>query len=62
MLLANGLLYNYNGNDWNRTVSQRFHTNLFWNYQDWYAPGYNEFTEIDTLIDFSYPPSVLKMI
>ena len=24
--------------------------------QDWYAPGYNEFTEIDTLIDFSYQP------
>ena len=53
-------LYNYNGNDWNRTVSQRFDTNLFWNYQDWYAPGYNEFTEIDTLIDFSYQLSSIE--
>ena len=38
MLQINGLLYNYNGTKWNRTVSPRFDTNLYWNYADWYAP------------------------
>ena len=47
-------LYNYNGIKWNRTVSQRFDTNLYWSYTDWYAPGYSEFTEINGLIDYSY--------
>ena len=47
-------LYNYNGTKWNRTISQRFDTNLYWDYQDWYDIGYNEFTEINSLIDFSY--------
>jgi hypothetical protein len=47
-------LYNYNGTKWNRTVSQRFDTNLYWNYANWYASGYNEFTEIKSLIDYSY--------
>ena len=53
-------LYNFNGTKWNRTVSQRFDTNLYWNYADWYAPGYSEFTEIDSLIDFSYQLSALE--
>ena len=53
-------LYNYNGTKLNRTVSQRFDTNLYWDYTDWYATGYNEFTEIDSLIDFSYQLSALE--
>ena len=53
-------LYNYNGTKWNRTVSQRFDTNLYWNYADWYAPGYSSFTEINTLIDFSYQLSAIE--
>ncbi len=53
-------LYNYTGTRWNRTVSQRFDTNLYWNYADWYAAGYSEFTEIDSLIDFSYQLSALE--
>ena len=53
-------LYNYNGTKWNRTVSQRFDTNLYWNYADWYAPGYSAFTEINSLIDFSYQLSIRK--
>ena len=53
-------LYNYNGTTWNRTVSQRFDTNLYWSYSDWYATGYNEFTEIDSLIDFSYQLTAIE--
>ena len=47
-------LYNYNGSKWNRTVAQRFDTNLFWEYKDWYEDGFNAFTEIKDLIDYSY--------
>ena len=47
-------LYNYNGKQFDRYVSQRFDVNLYWEYKDWYAPGYSQFTEISNLIDFSY--------
>ena len=39
---------------WNRKESQAFDTSLYWNYQDWYATGYNEFTEIDHVIERPY--------
>ena len=46
--------YNYNGTKFERTVSQRYDTSLQWEYKDWYADGYSQFTEVDYLIDFSY--------
>ena len=53
-------LYNWTNNKWNRTIAQRFDTNLYWEYADWYAEGFNAFTEIDDLIDFSYQLSGLQ--
>tara|TARA_R110000851_G_scaffold76814_3_gene169042 strand:+ start:16317 stop:31109 length:14793 start_codon:yes stop_codon:yes gene_type:complete len=39
---------------WNRSVSQRYDTNLYWSYVNWYAPGYNMFTQVTNLIEASY--------
>ena len=39
---------------WNRIQSQSFNVSLYWEYIDWYATGYNETTDIDYLIDYSY--------
>ena len=39
---------------WNRIESQAYDVRLFWNYVDWYADGYNEFTDIDYLIEQAY--------
>ena len=44
---------------WNRLQSQAFNTTLYWDYIDWYAKGYNESTDIDYLIDFSYELTAL---
>ena len=44
---------------WNRLQSQAFNTTLYWDYIDWYAEGYNESTDIDYLIDFSYELTTL---
>jgi hypothetical protein len=39
---------------WNRIQSQGWNVNLYWNYIDWYATGYNATSNIDYLIDNSY--------
>ena len=40
--------------EWSRIESQAYDVNLYWHYTDWYDTGYNQFTEIDYLIDNSY--------
>lgn len=40
--------------NWIRTESQAYDVSLYWDYTDWYAPGYSEFTNIDFLVDQSY--------
>ena len=40
--------------DWDRINSQSFDVTKYWYYCDWYDTGYNEFTEIDHVIDQSY--------
>ena len=45
---------NINNTLWVRRLSQVFDVSLFWNYIDWYDTGYNEFTDINYLIDSSY--------
>ena len=47
-------VYNLLNGKWNRTISQRYDVNLYWNYANWYATDYNEFTKINYLIDSSY--------
>ena len=39
---------------WQRVASQSYDVSLFWNYIDWYATGYNEFTEVNFVIDGAY--------
>ena len=39
---------------WDRKRVQSYNTTLYWDYADWYADGYNQFTTIDYSVDFSY--------
>ena len=47
-------VYGYNGADWNRTLTQSVNVQLYWEYADWYATGYNQFTAIDYSVLQSY--------
>ena len=33
---------------------------LYWDYKDWYASGYNQFTKIDHIVDNTYELAVLE--
>ena len=39
---------------WTRKRVQSYNTSLFWDYKDWYAEGFNQFTTIDHSVEFSY--------
>ena len=39
---------------WNRKSVQDYDVTNYWNYTDWYASGYNEFVEINHVINQSY--------
>jgi hypothetical protein len=49
-------IYAWNSKDnvWDRARSQSYDVTKFWNYADWYAPGYSQFTKIDHLVDNTY--------
>ena len=47
-------VYEYNGTDWNKTLTQSINVQLYWEYADWYATGYNQFTAIDFSVLQSY--------
>ena len=51
-------IYEFNYNEitpsWNRVRVQSYDTTLYWDYTDWYATGYNQFTRIDHAVDYSY--------
>jgi hypothetical protein len=49
-------LYNFNDitNEWFRIDNQDYDTNLYWQYKDWYADGFDNLTPIDYLITASY--------
>ena len=49
-------IYTFNNTtlDWERTDNQNFDTTKYWDYIDWYAPGYNESTVIHQVIEGSY--------
>ena len=34
-------IYNYNGNEYVRTLTQSYDVRAYWEYRDWYAVGYN---------------------
>lgn len=45
---------NTSNKTWFRSRVQIFNTARYWDYIDWYAPGYNQFTKINYDVDFSY--------
>jgi len=49
-------IYAWNSKDktWDRSRSQSYDVTKFWNYTDWYATGYTQFTKIDHLVDNTY--------
>jgi hypothetical protein len=48
-------IYQYTENNtWNRFRTQIFDATVYWRPKDWYANGYNQFTKIDHIVDFSY--------
>jgi len=55
-------IYEWNANkfNWTRTKNQAYDVTKFWNYIDWYANGYNQFTKIDHLVSGTYQIAVLE--
>lgn len=47
-------IYRYYNFSWNRDRTQIFDTTKYWKSVDWYASGYNQFTKIDHVVDFTY--------
>lgn len=53
-------MWNPSSREWNRTAVQAFDVTAFWNYLDWYAVGYNEFTTVDFRIEQTYELSLIN--
>ena len=47
-------LYSWNGTAWYRRKLQSYNVSLYWDYVDWYATGFNQFTNINDTIVGSY--------
>ena len=49
-------LYSWNNttNNWFRTSLQDYDVSLYWNYIDWYATDYNQFTTVNYEVDGTY--------
>ena len=47
-------VYQWDGTEYLRTLTQSYDINLYWQYVDWYAPTYNKFTFVNHTIDSSY--------
>ena len=45
---------------WERTRGQSFDVNRYWNYTDWYANGYTQFTKIDHVVNNTYELTLLE--
>ena len=53
------ILYSWNGSEWYKRKIQSFNVSVYWNYVDWYAKGYNQFTNINNTILSPYQlPSI----
>ena len=46
--------------EWSRSETQKYDVSKFWEYIDWYADGYGEFTNIKDKIDATYELSSLE--
>jgi hypothetical protein len=47
-------IYERDNGEWNRILTQDFDVTLYWEYADWYADGYNEFSPITYYVNESY--------
>ena len=47
-------LYSWSGTAWYRRKLQSYNVDVYWDYVDWYAPGYNQFSNINDTIKGSY--------
>jgi hypothetical protein len=47
-------VFSWDGTEWLRTLTQAYDVNAYWQYIDWYATGYNNFTPINYTISSSY--------
>ena len=54
------MIINESENIWFRRSIQDYDVTQFWNNIDWYATGYNQFSEIDDIIEGSYLLSSLE--
>lgn len=48
-----------NSGNWERVERQGYDVSRYWEYNNWYAPGYGVFTEINHLVDFSYELDII---
>lgn len=46
--------FDYSTNKWSRNKIQGYDVSNFWNYIDWYSPGYSQFSKIDFLVNGTY--------
>jgi predicted nucleic acid-binding Zn-ribbon protein len=46
--------YNTITQEWDRKETQNFDTTLYWKYIDWYADGYNQFTDATYTLEYAY--------
>ena len=54
-------IYSYTSTDgWLKSKIQSYNVDLYWDYADWYADGYNVFTAVDQLIEQSYQIGALE--
>ena len=52
-------LYSWDNSQWYRRKLQSYNVETYWDYVDWYAPGYNQFTNInDTLLGSYQLPTI----
>jgi len=52
--------FNQSSKIWERIRVQKYDTKAFWNYSDWYADGFNQFTKIDFSVNNAYELQLIQ--
>ena len=55
-------IYSWSATDreWSKSEQEYFNVSNYWNYVDWYAPGYSDLTSIDYLVDDFYQLNIIQ--
>ena len=53
-------VWDENQSQWFKKSIQDYDVGVYWDYDDWYATGYNEFTNIDYIVDEAYQLTALN--